>query len=63
MESMEKGKERKRKNDGRGEQCFAWGCSKRYKIEIPGENVTRSESSGSSDEESAVKRKVKRSFH
>ena len=58
----EKGKH-KRKNDSRGEQCFAWGCNKRIKMDQPGETLARSDSSGSSDEESEAKRKGKRSFH
>ena len=56
---------KRKKTDERGEQCFAWGCGKRYKIEDPNANqpYIRSDSSGSSDEESEAKRKGKRSFH
>ena len=46
----------KRKNEERGEQCFAWGCNKRYKVEDPNQPFVRSDSSGSSDEESEAKR-------
>lgn len=46
----------------RGTQCCVFGCAKRKKI---GENKgeARSDSEGSDDEESEVKRKFPRSFY
>eukprot|EP00794_Sanderia_malayensis_P009511 gene9511-10501_t len=41
----------------RGPQCSAFGCSKRKKT------GQRSDSEGSSDEESSVKRQFQRTFH
>ena len=53
---------RKRKDD-RGQECWAFGCQKRFQSEKEGIPLIQSDSSGSSDEESSAKRKVKRSFH
>mgnify|MGYP002803474780 len=44
-----------------GLQCCAFGCSKRKK-KVKGDFV-RSDSEGSTDEESGLKRKLPRSFH
>ena len=46
----------------RGTQCCVFGCAKRKKV---GENKrnARSDSEGSDDEESAIKRQFSRSFH
>ena len=52
---------KKRNKNTQGEECYAWGCSKRYRPDHL--DLVRSDSSGSSDEESAAKRKAKRSFH
>ena len=45
----------------RGSECCAFGCSKRRKL--GDESCQRSDSEGSSDEESLKKRKLKRTFH
>ncbi len=44
----------------RGAQCCVFGCEKRKKF---GENKDCSDSEGSDDEESLLKRKFPRSFH
>lgn len=46
----------------RGRQCCAFGCSKRKKVGPDAKSV-RSDSEGSSDEESKLKRKFPRTFH
>ncbi|XP_065665365.1 THAP domain-containing protein 2-like [Hydra vulgaris] len=46
------------KKDLRGSECSAYGCKKRKRTA-----GLRSDSSGSSDEESVVKRKLRRTFH
>ena len=45
-----------------GSVCCAYGCSKRQK-KISTESYMRSNSDGSSDEESLVKRRHPRTFH
>ena len=49
----------------RGTNCSVLGCSKRRKKKSPteGESFSRSDSDGSEDDESAVKRKFARTFH
>lgn len=46
-----------------GTQCSAFGCSKRKKSVKKEGELCRSESEGSSDEESGQKRKLPRTFH
>ena len=47
------------KNDKRGTQCSAFGCKKRKRAKIN----ERSNSEGSDDDESSIKRKCPRTFH
>ena len=48
----------------KGHSCFVSGCRKRKKNkEREGQSVTRSDSDGSSDEESMIKRLYPRTFH
>ena len=46
-----------------GKQCSAFGCSKRKKSVKKEGELCRSESEGSSYEESGQKRKLPRTFH
>ena len=53
-----------RMTESRGTNCVVAGCSKRKKKkEGEGETVVRSDSEGSEDEESTVKRWFPRTFH
>ena len=45
-----------------GTQCFAFGCNKRKRVKED-KDKPRSDSEGSDDEESSVKRKFPRTFH
>ena len=45
-----------------GTQCCAFGCNKRKKRKLEQE-AARSDSEGSEDEESQIKRKYPRTFH
>jgi hypothetical protein len=47
----------------RGPQCCAFGCSKRKKVDPKVSKSIRSDSEGSSVEESKLKRKLPRTFH
>ena len=60
MSETKKAPCQKRKKDERGEQCFAWGCNKRFKPENPDQPFTPSDSSGSSGQRigSLIKRKT-----
>ena len=50
-------------NDGEnGTQCCAYGCSKRRKKKVEGDFI-RSDSEGSEDEETAIKKQFPRTFH
>ena len=52
-----------RNNMGKnGTQCCAFGCNKRKKRKSDA-TLVRSDSDGSDDEESAIKRKFPRTFH
>jgi hypothetical protein len=46
-----------------GTECCAFGCSKRRKNLKGIKNNPRSDSDGSDDEESAIKRQYPRTFH
>ena len=46
-----------------GRQCYAFGCSKRRKKVKVDDTTFRSDSKGSDDEESVLKRKFSRTFH
>ena len=46
-----------------GTECCAFGCSKRRKNLKGNKNNPRSDSDGSDDEESAIKRQYPRTFH
>ena len=46
-----------------GTECCAFGCSKRRKSFKTMENNQRSNSDGSDDEESSIKRQYPRTFH
>ena len=53
-----------RMSKSRGTNCVVIGCRKRTKNkECDGETVVRSESEGSEDEESTIKRMFPRTFH
>ena len=45
-----------------GTQCFAFGCNKRKRVKED-KDKPRSDSEGSDDKESSVKRKFPRTFH